>query len=102
MKEIKAIIKPHRLDEVLGALRDIPDLPGVTVSTVSGVSTKHGAPERVLKTRIEIMVPDALAGTVARAIQRAAHTGNPGDGRIFVMPVEWTVKIRTGEEDTCH
>jgi len=49
------------------------------------------------KIKLEIMVPDDIAETVVQVLLKAAHTGNPGDGRIFVLPIEETVKIRTGE-----
>ncbi|MCC6356451.1 MAG: P-II family nitrogen regulator [Verrucomicrobiae bacterium] len=102
MKEIKAIIKPFRLEQVLHALRQIKGLPAMTVSTANGLSAEHGAFDQVVKTKLEIMVPDELVNQVVGAIQREAHTGNPGDGRVFVIPIEKTVKIRTGEEDTCQ
>jgi nitrogen regulatory protein P-II 1 len=97
MKEIKAIIKPSRLEEVVHALRQIKDLPAMTVSTANGLSAEHGTFDQVVKTKLEIMVPDELVEPVVQAIQKAAHTGLAGDGRIFVIPIETTVKIRTGE-----
>jgi len=100
MKEIKAIIKPSRLEEVIHALRQIKDLPAVTVSAANGLSAKQGTFDQVVKTKLEIMVPDELVESVVRAIQASAHTGLAGDGRIFVIPIEQTVKIRTGERDT--
>jgi len=102
MKEIKAIIKPFRLEEVVHALRQIKDLPAMTISTAHGLSAEHGAFDQVVKTKLELMVPDELVEPVVQAIQKAAHTGNPGDGRVFVMPIAQTVKIRTGERDTWH
>ena len=100
MKEIKAIIKPFRLEDVVDALRQIKDLPAVTISTAHGLSAEHGAFDQVVKTKLEIMVPDELVEPVVQAIQKAAHTGLAGDGRIFVIQIEQTVKIRTGEQDT--
>lgn len=82
------------------ALRQIEGMPGMTVSTANGLSADHGTFEQVVKTKLEIMVPDALVEPVVQAIQKAAHTGLAGDGRIFVIPIEQTVKIRTGERDT--
>ena len=52
------------------------------------------------KLKLEIMVPNVIADAVVQAVETGAHTGNPGDGRIFVIDVETTVKIRTGEQDT--
>ena len=100
MKEVKAIIKPFRLEDVVDALRQIQDLPAVTISTAHGLSVERGAFDQVVKTKLEIMVPDELVESVVQAIQKAAHTGLAGDGRIFVISVEQTVKIRTGERDT--
>ncbi len=100
MKEIKAIIKPSRLEEVVHALRQIKDLPAITVSTANGFLAQHGTFDQVVKTKLEIMVSDDLVEAVVQAIQKAAHTGLAGDGRIFVIPIEETVKIRTGERDT--
>ncbi len=97
MKEIKAIIQPFMLERVMNALHEVKDLPAVTISTAHGVSVEGGAHDQVLKTKLEIMVPDERVEHLVAAIQKAAHTGKPGDGRIFVLPVEQTVKIRTGE-----
>lgn len=97
MKEIKAIIQPFMLERVINALHQIKGLPAVTISTAHGLSVERGAFDQVAKTKLEIMVPDEQVEQLVEAIQKAAHTGNPGDGRIFVLPVETTVKIRTGE-----
>jgi nitrogen regulatory protein P-II 1 len=99
MKEIKAIIQPFRLEQVIDALHQIKGLPAVTISTVHGLSVERGAFDQVVKTNLEIIVPDNQVDQVVLTIQKAAHTGNPGDGRIFVIPIETTVKIRTGERD---
>ncbi len=100
MKEIKAIIKPFTLEAVIEALREIKGLPAITISPAHGLSAERGSFDQVVKTKLEIMVTDELVESVVQTIQKAAHTGNPGDGRIFVIPVEETVKIRTGERDT--
>ena len=97
MKEIKAIIQPFLLDRVLEALRGIKGLPAVTVSEVTGIGLEPGQDDRPVRTKLEIMVADPIVERVLEAIQTHAHTGNPGDGRIFVIPIEETVKIRTGE-----
>ena len=105
MREIKAIIRPDRLSLVLQALHDMGDLPGVTVSTVRGFGRRvppeggEEAYDEVEMTKLEIVVPAAIAQDVVRAIERAAHTGRGGDGKIFMMPVEHAVKIRSGEQD---
>lgn len=100
MKGIKAIIQPFLLDRVLDALHDIEGLPGVTVSEARAVSMKRGHYEQVVKTKLEIMVADALVEPVVQAIQEHAHTGNPGDGGIFIIPIGQVVDIRTGETST--
>lgn len=100
MKEIKAIVKPFMLEQVIEALREIQGLNAVTISPAHGLSVKRGTFDQVVKTKLEIIVPDEMVTQVVETIQKAAHTGNPGDGRIFVIPVEQTVKIRTGQKDT--
>ncbi len=102
MKEVKAIFQPFRLAEVLRGLQEIDGLPAATVSEVRGFSVVHPEYEPRVKTKLEIMVPDELVEPVVEAIRRHAHTGNPGDGRIFVIDIVETVKIRTGERDTAH
>lgn len=105
MKEIKAIIRPHLLDAVLEALRTHPKLPGVTVSTVRGFGRTVGrangdAPVQYGTTamaKLECVVNDDEVDTVVDLIQEAAHTGNPGDGKIFVYDVPFALKIRTGQ-----
>lgn len=107
MKEIKAIIQPIMLGDVLHALEHIETLPGVTVSQISGWGKGRARDaENVMvedghrmakKTKIEVVVPEELLTEVIEAISRAARTGRPGDGKIFVSHVEDTIKIRTGE-----
>ena len=107
MKEIKAIIQPFVADRVLDALHQIPEMPGVTVSEVKGYgrrkaprpSARDGDAEVFGDRRIklETVVPDSLVEQVTKTIAQAAHTGNPGDGKIFVLPVWDVLKIRTGQ-----
>ena len=97
MQEIKAIIQPFMLHRVLDALHGIEGLPGIVLSEAHAVSAESGQYVQVVKTKMEIMVPDALVEKVVQTIQKAAHTGRSGDGRIFVIPIEQTVNIRTGE-----
>lgn len=105
MKEIKAIIRPDRLSVVLRALHAMPDLPGVTISTVRGSGRRvpangvEDAFEDVEMVKLEVVVPAALALDIVSAIEQAAHTGRVGDGKIFVIPVEHAVKVRSGERD---
>jgi nitrogen regulatory protein P-II 1 len=107
MKEIKAIMQPFLISKVVEALKLIPGLPGVTVSDVRGFgraqavgavnTVAEDAVECVKKSKLEVVVPDEMAEKVVEAIQRNAHTGNPGDGKIFVYQVDDVVRIRTGE-----
>jgi nitrogen regulatory protein P-II 1 len=106
MHEIKAIFRPDRLETVVHALRKIPDLPGVTVSTVTGYGRLHQDHEReqggvefgeVAMTKLEVVVPDVILPEALASIRRAAFTGHPGDGKVFVLPVEQAMKIRSDE-----
>ncbi|MFQ5501644.1 MAG: P-II family nitrogen regulator [Phycisphaerae bacterium] len=110
MKEIKAIIRIHRLDEVLHALHTHPELPGVTVSHVRGFGHTVGRTKALSETRIqygtvemvklECVVNDNMADSVVELIQAAAHTGNSGDGKICLYDVREIVRIRTGDRTT--
>ena len=85
---------------MLDALHRIEGLPGITLSEARAVSVQPGRYEQIVKVKLEIMVPEALVDTVVQTIQRTAHTGGVGDGRIFVIPIEQAVKIRSGERET--
>jgi nitrogen regulatory protein P-II 1 len=107
MKEIKALIRPPRLYEVIVAVRELPEAPGLTVSEVRGFPRSNEVtPKRSSgidlfdsfeMTKVECVVPDEMAALLVETIARAAHTGNPGDGKIFISDVQDAVKIRTGE-----
>jgi nitrogen regulatory protein P-II 1 len=105
MREIKAMIRPERLSDVMHALHAIPNLPGVTVSTVKGFGKRYPAEDaetmfdEVGMTKLEFVVPATVAEEVVAVIERTAHTGRAGDGKIFVLPVEHAVRIRSGERD---
>ena len=106
MKLITAIIKPGKLDEVKGALREA-GVKGMTVSEVSGVGRQGGHVEvyrgaeytvdLVPKVRIEALINDSDVAKVVDAIVAAAKTGKIGDGKVWVIPVEDVVRVRTGE-----
>jgi nitrogen regulatory protein P-II 1 len=106
MKKIEAIIKPFKLDEVREALSDI-GVTGLTVSEVKGFGRQKGHTELyrgaeyvvdfLPKVKIEIVVGDDMAETTIDSIIKASRTGKIGDGKIFVMPAEQVVRIRTGE-----
>jgi nitrogen regulatory protein PII len=106
MKEIKAIIQPFMLNKVIEALRTMPEeLPGIIISHVQDYGRSHGRDAAIAfdlveteqKVKLEIVVGDGLVEPVLAAIASNAHTGNPGDGKIFVYPVLDVIKIRTGE-----
>ena len=106
MKLITAIIKPHVLDTVKEALQGV-GVSGMTVPEVKGVgrqgghtATYRGAEYKVdfvPKLRLEVVVDEAQTASVLDTIQRAAHTGNIGDGKIWITPVESLLRIRTGD-----
>jgi nitrogen regulatory protein P-II 1 len=108
MKKIEAIIKPFKLDEVREALSDV-GINGLTVTEVKGFGRQKGHTELyrgaeyvvdfLPKIKVEIVLGDELVDGAVEAIIKAAHTGKIGDGKIFVMPVEQVVRIRTGETD---
>ncbi len=106
MKEIIAIIRPSKLDDVKQALEDIK-CHGITVTEVKGRGRQLGITESyrgsdyridlLPKTRLEIIVQDVEVEEVVDAIVKTAQTGDIGDGKIFISPVEDVVRIRTGE-----
>ncbi len=108
MKRIEAIIKPHKLDEVKEALKEI-EVTGMTVSEVKGYGRQRGHSELyrgaeyvvdfIPKVKLEVVVSAEAVDGVVEAIMQAARTGKIGDGKIFVSDIEQVVRIRTGEEN---
>ena len=106
MKQITAIIKPFKLDEVREALADV-GVNGLTVTEVKGFGRQKGHTELyrgaeyvvdfLPKVKVEAVVPDALVERAIESLVKAARTGKIGDGKIFVTNVEQIVRIRTGE-----
>ena len=106
MKKIEAIIKPFKLDEVKDALNDI-GLTGMTITEVKGFGRQRGHKEIyrgaeytndfVPKIKIDIVVNDDLAEKVIATIKEVANSGKVGDGKIFILPMEEAIRIRTGE-----
>ena len=106
MKTIDAIIKPFKLDEVKEALTRL-GVEGLTVSEVKGFGRQKGHTELyrgaeyvvdfLPKVKLEVVVDDGNAAAVVAAIEATARTGRIGDGKIFVVPVDEVVRIRTGE-----
>ena len=109
MKLVTAIIKPHQLDEVKEAL-EAYGISGMTVSEASGYGRQRGHSEVyrgaeytvdfVPKVRVEVLVDDMDAASVADVVLKAAQTGRIGDGKIWTVPVEDVVRVRTGERGT--
>ena len=108
MKLITSVIRPHKLDEVRDALEGA-GVSGMTVTEVRGFGRQKGHTELyrgaeyvvdfLPKLKVEAVVPDALLDTALDELQRAARTGNVGDGKVFVTGVEQVIRIRTGELD---
>ncbi len=108
MKKIEAIIKPFKLDDVVEALQEI-GIEGLSVTEIKGFGRQKGRTEIykgaeyvvdfLPKVKIEIVVSDSFVAPAVEAIQKSAHTGKIGDGKIFVIDVESVRRIRTGEKD---
>ena len=109
MKKIEAIIKPFKLDDVKEALNEI-GIQGMTISEVKGYGRQKGHKEIyrgaeyvvdfIPKIKIEIVVDSELTDQAVEKIRDAANTGKIGDGKIFILPVEEAVRVRTGETGT--
>jgi nitrogen regulatory protein PII len=108
MKLIKSIVRPHKVDDVREALERL-NIAGMTVTDVRGHGRQKGhtavyrgkeySVTLLPKVEIEVVVPDNVAEDVIEAIIAAARTGEIGDGRVFVLPVEQSYNIRTGERE---
>ena len=106
MKKIEAVIKPFKLDDVKDALHEI-GVSGITVTEVKGFGRQKGHTELyrgaeyvidfLPKVKVEVVVEDVLVENVIEAITQAARTGRIGDGKIFVIPIDEAVRIRTGD-----
>lgn len=106
MKLVTAVIQPHRLDDVKAAL-EAAGIRGMTVSEASGYGRQRGHTEvyrgaeytvdLVPKVRVEVLVEAEAASTVADVVVQAAQTGKIGDGKVWIVPVEDVVRVRTGE-----
>lgn len=107
MKKIEAIIKPFKLDDVKEAINEI-GIKGMTISEVKGYGRQKGHTEIyrgaeyvvdfIPKIKIEIIVEVNQVDEVVERIRQAAHTGKIGDGKIFVLPVDQVIRVRTGEK----
>ncbi|MFC1816994.1 P-II family nitrogen regulator [Thermodesulfobacteriota bacterium] len=107
MKKVEAVIKPFKLDDVKEALNEI-GIQGMTISEVKGYGRQKGHKEIyrgaeyvvdfIPKIKIEIVIDSDRVNAVVEKIQQAANTGKIGDGKIFVVPVEEAIRVRTGEK----
>lgn len=105
MKLIIAMIQPFMLNKVVTALEEIEGFPGMTVIDVQGFGRKQSRQEEKSlhlehfhpKTHLEIVAPDAMTEKIVQTIVQFAHTGNNGDGKVFVCAVENAIRIQTGE-----
>ena len=107
MKKIEAIVKPFKLDEIKEALQRI-DIKGMTITEVKGFGRQKGHTEIyrgaeyvidfIPKVKLELVLDDTQVPRVLKTIQESARTGKIGDGKIFVLPVEEVIRIRTGEQ----
>jgi nitrogen regulatory protein P-II 1 len=108
MKLVTAVVKPHKWEDVRVAL-EAAGVTGMTVSEVSGYGRQKGHTEvyrgaeydiaLVPKIRIEIVVDDAEVDDIVRTVTASAQTGRIGDGKVWVVPVDTVVRVRTGERD---
>ncbi len=106
MKKVEAIIKPFKLDDVKEALNEI-GIKGMTISEVKGYGRQKGHKEVyrgaeyvvdfIPKVKIEVIVDASMVNQVVDKIRDAANTGKIGDGKIFVLPIEEVIRVRTGE-----
>ena len=106
MKKIEAVIKPFKLDDVKDALHEV-GVSGITVTEVKGFGRQKGHTELyrgaeyvidfLPNVKVEVVVEDVLVENVIQAITQAARTGRIGDGKIFVLPIDEAVRIRTGD-----
>jgi nitrogen regulatory protein P-II 1 len=106
VKKIEAVIKPFKLDDVKDALHEV-GVSGITVTEVKGFGRQKGHTELyrgaeyvidfLPKVKVEVVIEDVLVENVIEAITQAARTGRIGDGKIFVLPIEEAVRIRTGD-----
>lgn len=102
MKEVKAIIQPHRLSKIRSTLRNIKNFPGMTVTKVEGCGHQvpnpaQGVREELTdyspKIRIEMVLPDDLLEGILQILVEVGHTGQPGDGLVWVTPVERMIRL---------
>ncbi len=106
MKKVEAIIRPHLLDAVRNALQEV-NVAGMTISEVQGYGRQRGHTETyrgteyqlefIPKIKIEVIIPEDIEDSVIEVITKTARTGKFGDGKIFVLPTDDVIRIRTGE-----
>lgn len=102
--EVKAIVRLDRMEDVIAALHALGDLPGLTLSMVEGVGRRQADDAleasdygRATMAKVEVVVGDDRLAAVLDAVTQSAHTGRPGDGKVFVSRIEQVLRVRTGE-----
>ena len=110
MKMVIAYFQPYMAERVVSTLQGMPEVPGATLVEATGFGRGRGKREQTAPTteiaqfgmlrkmRLEVMIPDELEDRVVQAIREAAHTGDYGDGKIYVTALDRALRIRTGEE----
>lgn len=100
MKEIKALIRPNMIEQVVDALESLDDAPGITLSNVRGWGHPKDGPTRLVeRIKLETVVPAQRVDEIISVIVEHGCTGHYGDGKVFVSNIEKSVRIRTGETD---
>ena len=106
MKQVKAFIKPNKLDDVVRVLHKIDRLTGLSISEIRGFGRGRGKEDGasddelfgfIPHFRVELVCEDDLVDAICEAIESSAHTGLRGDGKIYVSPIEHAIRISTGE-----
>ncbi len=104
MKEIRAFIQPHKLGAITMALMELPNFPGMTVIDCEGFGQEHTEHTQdyrpfLPKKRIEIFAPDNVVDSIFDMIMKVAHSGQHGDGKVYIVDVVKGGRVRTGEQD---
>ncbi len=104
MQEIRAYIKPFMLEKLALALMELPDFPGMSAMTIKGFGKERISPLQeydpfIEKVRVEIVVPDEMVDNIVQIILTVAHSGNPGDGKVYVASINRAFSIKTQAEE---
>lgn len=105
MQEIRAYIKPFMLEKLALTLMELPDFPGLSAMTIKGfgrerVNQSQEYDPFIEKVRVEMIVPDDMVENIVQIILTVAHSGNPGDGKVYVAPINRAFSIRQQQEES--